>query len=135
MVVNSGIVAVKFDEQSFFSTVLGFTSGWDNKRYKEYTSQKVVNLSSTNKKHLKWDVVDGSVVNGSGEPIIYSFVLDEPSVYTVFCEPETFHFKKLNKSVLKTITFSLEVDKHEEVNFNGKTLHYKWSKLNILNEF
>ena len=31
LVVNSGIIAVKFDEQSFFCTILGFTSGWDYK--------------------------------------------------------------------------------------------------------
>ena len=29
LVVRSGIIALKFDEKSFFSTVLGFTAGWD----------------------------------------------------------------------------------------------------------
>ena len=64
LVVNSGIIAVKFDEQSFFNSVLGFTPGLDYKHYSKYTSQKVVNLGSTNKKHLKCDVIDGSVLNG-----------------------------------------------------------------------
>ena len=27
--VNSGIIAIRFDEKSFFSTILGFTAGWD----------------------------------------------------------------------------------------------------------
>ena len=61
----------------FFSTVLDFNSGWDYKHSNEYTSQKNVNLSSTNIIHLKRDVIDGSVVNGSRQPIIYSFVLDK----------------------------------------------------------
>ena len=94
LVVNSGIIAVRFDEKSFFSTILGFTPGWDYKHYNQYLSQKVVNLSRTNKIHLKCDAIDGSVVNGVRQPILYSFVLDKPSGYKVFCEPETIHYKK-----------------------------------------
>ena len=29
LVVNSGIIAIRFDENSFFNTILGFTGGWD----------------------------------------------------------------------------------------------------------
>ena len=63
-VVRPAIIAIRFDEQSFFSTILGFTSGWDYKHYNKYISQKIVNLSSTNKIHLKCDVIDSSVVDG-----------------------------------------------------------------------
>ena len=87
MVVGSGIIAIRFDEKSFFSTILGLTAGWDYKHYNQYLSQKNVNLSSTNKIHLKCDVIDGSVVDGVRQPILYSFVLDKPSGYKVFCEP------------------------------------------------
>ena len=31
LVVRSGIIAIRFDEKSFFSTILGFTAGWDHK--------------------------------------------------------------------------------------------------------
>ena len=33
-----GIIAIRVDEQSFFSNVRGFTAGSDNKHYNEYTS-------------------------------------------------------------------------------------------------
>ena len=46
--VKAGIIAIRFDEKSFFSTILGFTPGCDYKHYK-YVSQKIVNLSNTNK--------------------------------------------------------------------------------------
>ena len=72
--VRAGIIAIRFDEKSFFSTILGFTSGWDYKHYNQYTSQKVVNLGSTNKIHLNCDCIDGSVVNGIRQPILFSFV-------------------------------------------------------------
>ena len=131
LVVRSGIIAIRFDEKSFFSTILAFTPGWDYKHYNQYLSQKIVNLSSTNKIHLKCDVIDGSVTNGIRQPILYSFLLDKPAGYKVFSEPETIHYKKINKSVLKTITFYLEDDNNKVVDFNGETLTFTLQLIKI----
>ena len=89
----------------FFTSVLGFTPGWDYKHYNQYLSQKIVNLSSTNKINLKCDCIDGSVVDGVRQSILYSFVLDKPAGYKVFNQPETIHYKKINKSFLNITTF------------------------------
>ena len=105
LVVRDGIIAIRFDEKSFFSTILGFTPGWDYKHYNKYVSQKIVNLSNTNKIHLKCDAINGSIQDGVRQPVLFSFVLDKPSGYKVFSEPETIHYKKIKKSVLNTITF------------------------------
>ena len=131
VVVQSGIIAKGFDEKSFFSTILGFIAGWDYKHYNKYISQKIVNLGSTNKIHLKCDIIDGSIVDGFRQPILYSFVLDKKPGYKVFCEPETINYKKINKSVLNTITFYLEDDNNEEVNFNGETLTFTLQMIKI----
>ena len=131
MVVKSGIIAIRFDEKSFFSTILGFTPGWDYKHYNKHTSQKIVNLGSTNKIHLKCDCIDGSLVNGIRQSILYSFVLDKLPGYKVFSEPETIHYKKINKSVLNTIIFYLEDDNNEEVDFNGETLTFTLPMIKI----
>ena len=131
LVVRSGIIAIRFDEKSFFSTILGFTPGWDYKHYNQYLSQKILNLSNTNKIHLKCVAIDGSVVNGVRQPILYSFVLDKPAGYKIFCEPETIHYKKINKSVLNTITFYLEDDNNKEVDFNGETLTFTLQMIKI----
>ena len=72
---------------------------------------------------MKPDGIEGSLVNGIREPILFSFVLDKLPGYKVFCEPETTHFKK-SKPVLNTITFYLEDDNHEEDDFNGETLTF-----------
>ena len=90
IIIRFGL-AIRFDEKSFFSTILGFTAGWDYKHHNHYLSQKIVNLSSTNKLHLKCDAINGSVVDGVRQPILYSFVLDKPAGYEVFSEPETIH--------------------------------------------
>ena len=131
MVVKFGIIAIRFDEKSFFSTILGFSPGWDYKHYNKYTSQKIVNLGSTNKIHLKCDCIDGSLVNGIRQSILYSFVLDKLPGYKVFSEPETILYKEINKSVLNTITFYLEDDNNEEVDFNGETLTFTLQMIKI----
>ena len=131
LVVRYGIIAIRFDEKSFFSSILGFIPGWDYKFYNKYTSQKIVNLGSTNKINLKCDVIDGSVLDGVRQPILYSFVLDKLPGYKVFSEPETIHYKKINKSVLNTITFFLDDDNNEEVDFNGETLTFTLQMIKI----
>ena len=122
---------LRFDERSFFLTLLGFTPYWDYKPSGVYTSDKILNLKTVNKIHLKCDVINGSVVDGIRQPILYSFVLDKKPGYKVFCEPETIHYKKINKSVLNTITFYLEDDNNKEVNFNGETLTFTLQMIKI----
>ena len=70
LVVRDGIIAINFNENSFLNIILGFNSGWDYKHYNEYTSQKIVKLSNTNKIQWKCDVIDGSVLNGVRQPIL-----------------------------------------------------------------
>ena len=122
---------LRFDEKSFFYTLLGFTPYWD---YKPgvYSSDKVIlNLNTINKIHLKCDCIDGSIQDGVRQAILYSFVLDKPAGYKIFCEPETIHYKKISKSVQNTVTFYLEDDNNEEVNFNGETLSFTLQMIKI----
>ena len=69
-------------------------------------------------------MIDGSVVNGLRQPVLYSFILDKKTGYKIFYEQETIHCKKIKQSVLNTITFYLEDVNNEEVNFNGETLTF-----------
>ena len=94
---------LRFDKKSFFHTLLGFTPYWDYKPTNAihadslgvYTSDKInLNLYTKNKIHLKCDCIDGSIQDGLRQPILFNFVLDKPSGYKVFCEPETIHYKK-----------------------------------------
>ena len=131
---------LRFDDKSFFHTLLGFDPYWDYKPTNAihadfpgvYTNDKdILNLYTINKIHLKCDVIDGSIQDGVRQPILFSFVLDKPSGYKVFCQPETIHYKKINKSVLNTITFYLEDDNNEEVDFNGETLTFTLQMIKI----
>ena len=124
---------LRFEKQSFFHTLLGFSPCWDHKPNNSshflipgvYPSDKIIlNLNTIDKIHLKCDCIVGSIQDGVRQPILFSFVLDKPSGYKVFCEPETIHYKKINKSVWNTITFYLGDDDYKEVNFNGETLTF-----------
>ena len=80
-----GLGTLRFEERSFFHTLLGFEPFWDYKPSNSFRfgipnvffSDKFFYLSTTNKINLKCDVIDGSVVNGLRQPILYSFVLDK----------------------------------------------------------
>ena len=126
---------LRFNEKSFFHTLLGFKPYWGYKPtngQSVYTSNKIIlNLNTINKIHLKCNSIDGSIQDGVRQPILFSFVLDKSSGYKVFCEPETIQYKKVNKSVLNTITFYLEDDNKEEVNFNGETLTFTLQMIKI----
>ena len=75
--VRIGIIAMPFDEKSFFSTILAFTLHCDCKHYIEYSSQKTISdrFVILDKIHLEWVCIDGFVVNGVWEPSFSSFDL------------------------------------------------------------
>ena len=110
-VLNGFGGSLRFDENSLFNVLLGFTPYWDLTPTKaihansispalhENTSEKVINLSTIDETHLHCDVNDSFVVNGLKQPIVFTFVLDTPSGIKVFCELETIQYKKINKSV------------------------------------
>ena len=95
---------LRFDEKIFFKFLLAFTPYWDYKPTNAihvdspgvYISDKILNLSTIDKIHLRCDVIDGGVVNGLRQPIPFSFTLDTPAGSKVFCEPETVQLKKIN---------------------------------------
>ena len=59
-----------------------------------YTSERILNLSSRNKIPSKCDVIKGSVVNGTEEPILFSFVLNKPADIKFFASLKQFILKK-----------------------------------------
>ena len=58
-------------------------------------TKKLILVENTiDKIHLKSNFIDDSVIDGIREPILFSFTLDKPAGYKVFCQPETIHCKK-----------------------------------------
>ena len=135
-----GLGTLRFDERAFFHSVLGFAPYWDYKPTNSnhdaipgvYTSDKILlNLNTKIKIHLNCDAIDGSIQDGVRQPVLFGFVLDKPIGFKVFCEPETIHYKKINKSVLNTMTCYLKDDSDEVVDFNGETLTFTVQMIKI----
>ena len=130
-----------FTEKSFFYTILGYTQSRSyplediNGHYQliagSYKSNKPINITGIDKVHLKCDCIQGSIVNGIREPILYSFALSSPPGHKIYKEPRVKLFKKVNKSVLSHITFYLEDDDYKPVDFHGETISFTCQLIRI----
>ena len=132
---------LKFTEKSFFYTILGFTQsrsyplddidGFYQIIAGSYKSDKPINITGIDKIHLKNDCIQGSIMNGVGEPILYSFAMSSPPGHKIYKEPRVKLFKKINKSVLSHITFYFEDDDHKPVDFHNETISFTCQLIKI----
>ena len=130
-----------FTEKSFFYTILGFTQshsyplddiyGFYQSIKGSYESDKPINITGIDKNHLKCDCIQGSIVNGVREPILFSFALSSPPDHKIYKEPRVKLFKKVNKSVLSHITFYFEDDDYKPVHFHNETITFTCQLFNI----
>ena len=130
-----------FTEKSFFYTILGFTQsrsyplndidGFYQLIAGSYKSDKPINITGVDKIHLKCDCIQGSIVNGVREPILFSFALSSPTGHKIYKEPRVKLFKKVNKSVLSHITFYFRDDDYKPVDFNNETINFTCQLIKI----
>ena len=120
---------INFMDKNEFKTLIGFTE----RHYPEGThrSEKPIMITTIDKIHLKCDCVDGSIVNGNREQILFSFSLDKPPGYKIIKEPTTMLYKKINKKRLDYTNFYLEDSNHQPVDFNGETLTFTIQNIKI----
>ena len=95
---------LKFTNKSFFYTILGFTQshqgplnvieGFYQISPWSYKSDKPINITGIDKIHIKCDCINGSIVNGVREPILYSFALSSPPGYKNTKNQESNFLKK-----------------------------------------
>ena len=130
-----------FTEKSMFTTILGFTQsrsyplddidGFYQIIAGSYKSDKPINITGIDKIHLKCDCIQGSIVNGIREPILFSFALSSPPGHEIYKEPRIKLFKKINKSVLSHITFYFEDDDYKPVDFHNESISFTCQLIKI----
>ena len=130
-----------FTQKTFFYTTLGFTKsrcyplddidGFYQLIAGSYKSDKPINITGTDKIHLKCDSIQGSIINGVREPILYSFALISPPGHKIYKEPRIKLLKKVNESVLSHITFYFEDDDHKPVDFHNETISFTCQLIKI----
>ena len=89
-----------------------------------YIIDKPVNISGIDKVHLKCDCIEGSIVNGIRQPVLYSFALSSPLVHKNYLQNPESNYLKRSKSVLSHIILYLEDDDYKLVDFNGETISF-----------
>ena len=130
-----------FTERSFFYTILCFTlsrsyplddiDGFNQSIAGSYKSDKPINFTGIDKIHLKCDCIQGSIVNGVREPILYSFALSSPPGHKIYKEPRIKLFKKVTNYILSHITFYFEDDDHKPVDFKNETISFTCQLINM----
>ena len=90
---------VIYTEKSFFYTISGFTTSRfypldDINEFCQLIAgsnkgDKPINITGIDKVHLKCDCIQGSIVNGFREPILYSFALSYPPGHKIYKESRT----------------------------------------------
>ena len=93
-----------FTEKSLFYTYLAFTrsysypsddiDGFYQLIAGSYKSDRPNSITGIDKVHLNCDCNNGVIVNGTREPILYSFALSSPPGHKIFKEPRKKLFKK-----------------------------------------
>ena len=131
----------KFTNKSFFYSILGYTQshpgplnnieGLHQILPGSYKGDRPISITGIDKVHLKCDCINGSIVNGVREPILYSFALSSPPGHKIFKEPRIKLFKNINKSVPSQITFYFEDDDYKPVNFDNETIIFTCQKIKI----
>ena len=95
-----------FTQKSFFYTKEGFTrshfyppddiDGFHQLIAGSYKSEKPINITGIDKIHLRADCIEGSIVNGIRETILFSFALSSPPGHKIFRETRIKLFEKIN---------------------------------------
>ena len=98
-------------------------------------SDRPINITEINKVQLKCDCINGSIVNGLREPLLYSFGLSSPPGHKIYKVPRGKLFKKINKSILSLIRFYLEDDDHKPVDFISETVSFTCQLIKIYYSF
>ena len=99
-----------------------------------YTSDKSLKIGTKDEIVFKCNVIDGSILDGVGQPILYCFLLNQPAGYKIHCEPETIFFEKVNKSVLNTKSFFIR-NKKLILTTKRWLIFHNCSKFELLGEF
>ena len=107
-------------KKTLFHTKLGLTKIENTGGI--YSGEKPFDYSGIDKTHLECDFVGDSVVYGIICPFLNSLAVNEPPIQKITEKPRTILYKKIN--VLNEITFYVEDEKNNKVNFKGETLTF-----------
>lgn len=110
---------VDFQVENSIKSVLGF----ENKIYDRYTeSENIVNILSINSILVNVDCIQGSYVNGSHSPTIYSFFPNVSPGYKIVQNPKNLIYLPVTLSTISSLEVSLTDQNEQLLNLRGETV-------------
>ena len=120
MKIKEGSV-LKFDEKSFFHTILGFKKG----EYKsgEHKSDNIIQITNITSMNVECDIVDGSYINGEKTNILYSWPSFTVDIGYKFLEkPNPITYLPVIRKLIDSIHIRIIDNNGNLINFNGETI-------------
>ena len=81
----------------FSTTLLRINPEWDYIFSITYTSNKVKNVSTFDGNELNCDCIEGTMVDGVRESVLFPIALDKSPGFKVLCLPAALHYQKIKK--------------------------------------
>ena len=110
---------VDFRVENSLSSVLGF----ENRVYDRYTEgENIVNILSINSILVNVDCIQGSYVNGSHSPTIYSFFPNVSPGYKIVQNPKNLIYLPVTLSTISSLEVTLTDQNEKMLNLRGETV-------------
>ena len=88
----------------------------------EHEGSSIVNILKVNSIFVNCDLVSGSFVNGSPEPVLYSFFPNVPPGYKVIETPGSPVYLPVSQNYIESIRLWLTDQDRNAINLRGETL-------------
>jgi hypothetical protein len=126
--INMLNTKIKFNHDKSLKYLLGFERDI-LEDVGEHESENIVNIMPVNTILVNCDVIEGSYLNGSCKPIIYSFFPDVPPGYKINEKPNAVIYLPITLPTIESIRIWLTDQNNKPLNLRGETttirLHLK----------
>ena len=119
--INETGVIVHFNHENSMKDLLGF-SVETVEGVGEHEGSSIVNILKVNSIFVNCDLVAGSFVNGSHEPVLYSFFPNVPPGYKVIETPGSPVYLPVSQNYIESIRLWLTDQDRNVINLRGETL-------------
>lgn len=119
--INETGVKVHFNHENSMKDLLGFNEE-TVEGIGEHEGSSIVNILKVNSIFVNCDLVSGSFVNGSPEPVLYSFFPNVPPGYKVIETPGSPVYLPVSQDYIESIRLWLTDQDRNAINLRGETL-------------
>jgi len=115
---------IDFNVENSIRDVLGFDAKIYNQPYIEATN--IVNILNINAIHVQVDCINGSYIDGTYKPVIYSFFPSVSPGYKIIEKPHNLIYLPVHVKYIKTLTVTVTDQKGNLLDLSGEQLSIRF---------